>query len=82
MDTSDTTTPNSEDKELGKVGSRVNGGEGDAWPARRQNEKAEVKRRRLRIVVKVVVATVIVVGAVALGLGITKAVRDGKNKQN
>lgn len=48
------------------------------WPAHRQQEKKRISNKRQTMWIKVVIAVVIVVGAVALGLGITKAVRDAK----
>ena len=53
-------------------------GSGNMWPALRFAQKDKVRRGRRWVVVKVVVAVVIVVGAVAVGLGISKAVRDRK----
>ena len=50
------------------------------WPAHRQMKKERVKGKQWRMWVKVGVAVVLVVGAAALGLGITKAVRDAKRE--
>ncbi|KAI5807510.1 hypothetical protein DFH27DRAFT_608277 [Peziza echinospora] len=50
------------------------------WPAIRFTQKARFKSKRRWIALKVGIAVVIVIGAVAIGLGISKAVNDGKNK--
>lgn len=52
------------------------------WPARRILQKARLKNKRLRITLKVLIAIIIVVGAVAIGLGIRKAVADGKKPKS
>ena len=48
------------------------------WPALRSTQKSRIKNKRTWIIIKVAIATVIVVGAVAVGLGISKAVNDAK----
>ncbi|KAF8422935.1 hypothetical protein EV426DRAFT_153623 [Tirmania nivea] len=48
------------------------------WPALRSTQKSRIKSKRTWIIIKVAIATVIVVGAVAVGLGISKAVNDAK----
>ncbi|KAI5779542.1 hypothetical protein EDC01DRAFT_304769 [Geopyxis carbonaria] len=48
------------------------------WPARRQNEKANMAKKRRWMWIKIAIALIIIIGAVALGLGITKAVTDAK----
>ena len=50
------------------------------WPALRFTQKAKFKSRRTWIIIKVTIAVVIVVGAVAIGLGISKAVNDAKDQ--
>ncbi|KAF8464643.1 hypothetical protein BDZ91DRAFT_250842 [Kalaharituber pfeilii] len=48
------------------------------WPALRLAKKTEFKSKRRWIIIKVAIAAIIVVGAVAVGLGISKAVNDSK----
>jgi len=48
------------------------------WPALRSTQKSRIKSKRTWTIIKVAIATVIVVGAVAVGLGISKAVNDAK----
>ncbi|KAF8431158.1 hypothetical protein BGX38DRAFT_357639 [Terfezia claveryi] len=50
------------------------------WPALRSTQKSRIKSKRTWIIIKVAIATVIVVGAVAVGLGISKAVNDAKQQ--
>lgn len=48
------------------------------WPPRKFLQKRVMKKKRVRIALKVTLAVVIIVGAAAIGLGINKAVQDGK----
>ena len=50
------------------------------WPAIRFTQKAKLRGKRRWIAIKVAIAVVIIVGAVAVGLGISKTVNDGKKK--
>lgn len=50
------------------------------WPALRLAQKSRIKSKRTWIIIKVSIAVIIVVGAVAVGLGISKAVKDAKQK--
>jgi len=50
------------------------------WPARRIMQKARLRDKRVRIGLKVLLAVIIVAGAIAIGLGIRKAVADSKQK--
>lgn len=53
--------------------------ESTMWPARRWMQKSRLKNKRVRIALKVLIALIIIVGAVAVGLGISRAVRAGKS---
>jgi hypothetical protein len=49
------------------------------WPARREMQKEHARKKRLWIYFKIIAAIIIVGGAVAVGLGISTAVRNARN---